>query len=423
MPKTSKKKTLSRHDPLSVSIRKSQIAGPSKRKRKGNHEDVDSDGEENPFIPEKISKKIFEVAREFEDEMDDAATDEEAEEANLEFSDTASMKSQFTDFLDMPDMEAIDPDDEQLLNDMMGCSSIQTRSLADIIMEKIREKEQKKDGVATEPEQPPSKFDKKVVRVYQAVGRMLAKYRSGKVPKALKILPNLMHWEELILLTRPHNWSPHAMYAATRVFSTTLNEMMTQRFYNAVLLPSVREWMKRNRELNPYFYMAIRKAIFRQKAFIKGFLLPLCEAGDCSLREAFIIGSVIQKVSIQAVNASVAMAKIALMPYSGACSLFLRVFLDKQYQLPLGCLDCLVQHFGSFLNEHRTDSLPVLWHQSVLTFAQRYKNDLTMPQIELIRKVINKHNHYLITPEIRRELQPLLNKTNAKRTGKQTGRC
>ena len=35
------------------------------------------------------------------------------------------------------------------------------------------------------------KFDPKVEKVYKAVGKLLAKYRSGKVPKALKIMPHL----------------------------------------------------------------------------------------------------------------------------------------------------------------------------------------------------------------------------------------
>ena len=83
------------------------------------------------------------------------------------------------------------------------------------------------------------------------------------------------------------------------------------------------------------------------------------------------------------------MAKMALMPYSGATSLFLRVFFDKRYQLPLGCIDAIVQHFGSQLqhNPSSTYQLPVLWHQCLLTFLQRYKNELTPDQIYLINKV------------------------------------
>jgi essential nuclear protein 1 len=234
-------------------------------------------------------------------------------------------------------------------------------------------------------------------------------YRSGRIPKALKILPHLANWEELLLLTEPHQWTPQAMYQVTRIFSSSLNEAMAQRFYSSILLPSVRAYIREYRNLDPNLFMAIRKAMFKQKAFMKGFLLPLCEEQDCSLREALIIGSLLQKTSIKVIHAAVAMAKIALMPYSGACSLFLRIFFDKQYQLPMGCIDASVQHFGSFVNDDRRQ-FPVLWHQSLLSFVQRYKNELTPDQVDLLYKVSDKHNHNLLTPEIRRELLPLRRK-------------
>jgi essential nuclear protein 1 len=32
-----------------------------------------------------------------------------------------------------------------------------------------------------------------------------------QVPKAFKIIPNLLNWEEVLQLTDPEHWSPHAM--------------------------------------------------------------------------------------------------------------------------------------------------------------------------------------------------------------------
>lgn len=34
----------------------------------------------------------------------------------------------------------------------------------------------------------------------------------GKIPKAFKIIPNLRNWEEVLWLTDPDEWSPHAMF-------------------------------------------------------------------------------------------------------------------------------------------------------------------------------------------------------------------
>ena len=99
-------------------------------------------------------------------------------------------------------------------------------------------------------------------------------------------------------------------------------------------------------------------------------MLPLCEGGDCTLREAIIIGSVLARNSIPLLHSCAVMLKIAEMEYSGANSIFLRIFFDKKYALPYRVVDSVVFHFIRFRSERR--ELPVLWHQALLTFVQRY---------------------------------------------------
>lgn len=96
------------------------------------------------------------------------------------------------------------------------------------------------------------------------------------------------------------------------------------------------------------------------------------------------------------------MLKIAEMEYSGANSIFLRLLLDKKYALPFRVLDALVFHFLAFRTEQR--KLPVLWHQSLLTLAQRYKADLTTEQKEALLELLRLQPHPQLSPEIRREL-------------------
>ena len=48
--------------------------------------------------------------------------------------------------------------------------------------------------------------------------------------------------------------------------------------------------------------------------------------------------------------------------------------------------------------------MPVLWHQALLTFAQRYKSDVSSEQKEALLELLKKHSHPEITHEIRREL-------------------
>lgn len=100
---------------------------------------------------------------------------------------------------------------------------------------------------------------------------------------------------------------------------------------------------------------------------------------------------------------SAAMLKIAEMEYSGANSIFLRLLLDKKYALPYRVLDALVFHFLGFRTEQR--ELPVLWHQCLLTLAQRYKADLAVEQKEALLELLRLQPHPQLSPEIRRELQ------------------
>jgi essential nuclear protein 1 len=48
--------------------------------------------------------------------------------------------------------------------------------------------------------------------------------------------------------------------------------------------------------------------------------------------------------------------------------------------------------------------LPVLWHQALLTFCQRYKEDISTEQKESLMELIRIHSHRDIVHEIRREL-------------------
>ena len=83
-------------------------------------------------------------------------------------------------------------------------------------------------------------------------------------------------------------------------------------------------------------------------------------------------------------------------------SFFIRVLLDKKYALPYRVLDALVAHFLRFSDESR--ALPVVWHQSLLTFVQRYKQELAAADKERLRALAGTQRHYRMTPELLREL-------------------
>ena len=75
-------------------------------------------------------------------------------------------------------------------------------------------------------------------------------------------------------------------------------------------------------------------------------------------------------------HSAAALIRLANMDYSGPNSLFIRVLLDKKHALPYKVVDALVFHFIRLSNTYKakrgeSEKLPVLWHQSLLVFAQR----------------------------------------------------
>ncbi|KAL0115605.1 hypothetical protein PUN28_010842 [Cardiocondyla obscurior] len=368
--------------------------------------------EEEEYVEPALTKKILSQARkqqlEIEDEIglsDPKHSKKPTVKLGCDLSDVdrSSEDDEPVEDIYYENIE-IDEDDERALEMFMSRNPVPTRTLADIIMEKLTEKKteietQFSDAGTVQLQD----LDPRVKAMYEGVRDVLVKYRSGKLPKAFKVVPALKNWEQILYIMEPPKWSAAAMYQATRIFASNLKEKMAQRFYNLVLLPRIRDDLAEYKKLNFHLYQALRKALFKPAGFMKGILLPLLESGTCTLREAVIIGSVIAKNSIPILHSSAAILKIAEMDYTGANSIFLRIFFDKKYALPYRVVDGVVFHFLRFERDPR--ELPVLWHQALLTFVQRYKSDISSEQKEALLGLLKKQSHHSITPEIRRELQ------------------
>ena len=340
---------------------------------------------------------------------------------------------------------ALGDSDRAALDAALGSERVQT--LADVILAKIREKAAQKEaggvggGAASAAGGAPSTIGAsallppKVLEVYRGVGKLLHTYRSGKLPKAFKIVPRLANWEEVLYVTQPEAWTPAATRAATRLCASNMKPKQAQRFYSLVLLPAVQDDIAAHKRLNFHLYLALKKALYKPAAFFKGVLLPLAEA-RATLREALIVGSVLSKVSgktmairtsaarprtsprvsprthpistVPMLHSAVAILKLAEMEYSGASALFMRVLLLKKYALPYRVVDALVDYFTAFgvapRGEEAPEMMPLLWHQCLLAFAQHYKAELTNEQKERFKMLLRVQEHGLVTPDIRREL-------------------
>jgi essential nuclear protein 1 len=211
---------------------------------------------------------------------------------------------------------------------------------------------------------------------------------------------------------------------------------MTQKFLEDIILDRVREDIHETKKLNVHLYKALKKALYKPAAFFKGFLFPLVQSGTCTLREAHIVSSILARVSIPVLHSAAALLRLCDIAAEqasisteggGATNIFIRVLLEKKYALPYKVIDALVFHFLRFRGTDPTATsttvdmaepgmvevasanaiqgrLPVLWHQSLLAFAQRYRNDVTEDQREALLDLLLVKGHHSIGPEARREL-------------------
>ena len=258
------------------------------------------------------------------------------------------------------------------------------------------------------------------------VGMILSRYKSGPLPKPFKILPTVPNWPTLLSITQPESWTPNAVYAGTRIFISS-KPAAAQEFISSVLLDRVRDEIHEHKKLNVHTYNSLKKALYKPACFFKGFLFPLVASGTCTLREAHIVSSVIARVSIPVLHSAAALLRMCdiaaeqssrSLESTGAVNIFIRIFLQKKYALPYKVIDALVFHFLRFRaaddaqdavmtddpSASKTYKLPVLWHQSLLVFAQRYRNDITEDQREALLDLLLVRGHKDIGPEVRREL-------------------
>ncbi|KAJ8900679.1 hypothetical protein K2173_025489 [Erythroxylum novogranatense] len=363
------------------------------------------------FISSGMSSKILKEAliqqREIEEESELSKSNDQYNAFSTFQSEEVAEEENIDDFRGFSDVqsfddggyeEVINEEDEKILEAFFSKDARPLRTLTDIIIEKIKYQ----DANVSSDSRPLPKLDQSIIDVYKGVGKFLSNYTAGKMPKAFKHIPSMQLWEDVLYLTEPENWSPNALYQATRIFASNFGGKKAERFYRLVLLPRIRDDIKKNKRLHFALYQAVKKSLYKPAAFNKGILFPLCKSGTCSLKEAFILGSIMRKVSIPMLHSSVALLKLAEMEYRGTTSFFIELLLEKKYALPYRVVDALVAHFMKFIGETR--SMPVIWHLSLLVFVQRYKNELRKEDKNNLRILLSKMEHKKVTPEIIREL-------------------
>ncbi|KAF8914150.1 cell adhesion protein byn-1 [Gymnopilus junonius] len=429
MPRATKPSAKSRHDPLLVQLDEDEaqskygrVSQPGKRKKSRHASSMDEDADEVILDP-KMSRRIFELAKDQQDELD---IDEDVQEAEDEVDDALSRPRGEVAFDDddehfdntgeeIEEEYEIDAGDMETLDALLPTNAGERKTLADLIFAKLDSGEVTSTAAIQKVQQnreapdPAAGLNPSVVEAYTKIGMLLRTYKSGPLPKLFKVIPSLPAWARMLALTHPENWSPHACFAATKIFISNMKPAQAQLFLSVVILDAIREDIRENKKLNVHYYQALKKSIYKPGAFFKGIIFPLLDQG-CTLKEATIIASILARTKVPVLHASAALLRIAEMDYTGPNSLFMRVLIDKKFELPYKVVDAIVFHFIRLSNTYKaktrgdSEKLPVLWHQSLLVFAQRYASDLTPDQKDALLDVIRATPHPQIGPEIRREL-------------------
>ncbi|MCJ1363120.1 snoRNA-binding rRNA-processing protein [Acarospora aff. strigata] len=444
-----------RHNPLSDDLVASGPLRTKSKKRKGR---ADED-ENHSYVDAKSSRRILQIGQvlaeeELEEHTIKAPNAAFAFDSRIEEDAVSEDEQQHQDEDEgwgdendeVVEEVELDPNDLDLFNKFMpskedpllrqfrdnDAEESQGTNLADLILEKIAAHEAAQVGqpAILGPGEPQDAIElpEKVVDVYSKIGLLLSRYKSGKLPKPFKIIPTLPQWEDLLAITRPEAWTANACYEATKIFVSS-KPHITQRFLESIILDRVREEIHETKKLNVHLYNALKKSLYKPAAFFKGFLFPLVGSGTCTLREAHIISSILARVSIPVLHSAAALLRLCDIAAEqtsvsteggGATNIFIRVLLEKKYALPYKVIDALVFHFLRFRASDPSNGvdamprvtgpsskdlkLPVLWHQSLLAFSQRYRNDITEDQREALLDLLVMRGHKDIGPEVRREL-------------------
>lgn len=426
----SEAKAKRRHNPLYRDIESQGGNLRSKLKSRSKDNEVHDDDE---YLDALTSRRILELAKEQQDELEreqgsesrsvgflekikNDESEEDEDDENLEQDSEVENFSTFDDEVVEDEIE-VDEKDAALFEKFLNNQGDNNGSvnLADKIMAKLQERQV--EEVYTEREEDGVLLPPKVIAAYQKIGQILTTYTHGKLPKLFKVLPTLRNWEDVLYVTNPEAWTPHAVYEATKLFVSNLPANEAQKFVESVLLERFRTSIEESEDhsLNYHLYRALKKSLYKPGAFFKGFLFPLVDS-HCSVREATIAASILAKVSVPVLHSSVALTQLLQREFKPSTTVFIRVLIEKKYALPYQTLDELVFYFMRFrraaqsldmMEDEKAEELPplpIVWHKAFLSFAQRYKNDITDDQRDFLLETVRQRFHHAIGPEIRREL-------------------
>lgn len=233
----------------------------------------------------------------------------------------------------------------------------------------------------------------KLLKILERTSLFLKVYRSGKMPKLIKILPSFKNFEEIMWLTRPDIWSDQAIFSITRSFLPKLDEMQMSRFYTLVLAPRFQETIFNRESMSIHIQKAIKLSSNFPFVFFSSLILPICESKNCSIKEGAILGSIISKYHFTPSVIMAVLIKLLKNPITPSKCMLCRIIVSKKYLIPHRIIDLLVDFFtinnGKIFSSHyKTFFIVFIKNYSLLLSNEEKKKILNFKKSKV------KANHH-----------------------------
>nr|CDS23409.1 Bystin [Echinococcus granulosus] len=229
---------------------------------------------------------------------------------------------------------------------------------------------------------------------------VLSHYRSGPLPKTIKMLPHLTGYDSLLEMLSPLEWTSHAYPRIVKVFASKGGDQASH-FYEDYLLPKVRNDIAENGRLCVHLFEALIASLFRIREFLAAIFYPWIK------EKGVILAHLIKKASIRAHFSAVALSLTCEEDFSIPRSMVIEAIINKRYFLPEDAVARLVAYFASFDNANCSmyftseGRMPLTWFKSLLSFLEFYREGVRPEEREQLVRLCRRHEHPSITPEIR----------------------
>ncbi|KAL7056129.1 hypothetical protein AAHC03_020935 [Spirometra sp. Aus1] len=233
---------------------------------------------------------------------------------------------------------------------------------------------------------------------------VMKNYRSGPLPKTVKMLPHLPGYESLLEMLSPLDWSVHAYPRMVKIFASKGNDPALH-FYENYVLPKVRQDIAENNRLCVHLFEALIASIFRLEEFIAGIFLPWIRS-EMTKTEGIVLAHLVKKASIKARFAAVALALTCEEDFSIPRAMVMEAILNKKYFMPEAAITHLISYFTGFdrdCSAYYTPEgrMPLVWFKCLLAFLENYRDAVCPGEREQLVKLCRRHEHPGITPELR----------------------